>query len=145
MEQRRKALEKVSWEEMMKKLRGLFSQLSRRALPLGPELHKYTRNGFYTERGNEMWTTWVYFQEFKVSPNLVVVTLSVVSDSLWPYRLYPTRLLCPCDLPGKNTTVGYHFLHRDPRYPGVKPRGRCLLHWQADALPLSHQGSPNFS
>lgn len=49
MEQRRKALEKVSWEEMMKKLRGLFSQLSRRALPLGPELHKYTRNGFYTE------------------------------------------------------------------------------------------------
>lgn len=54
MEQRRKALEKVSWEEMMKKLRGLFSQLSRRALPLGPELHKYTRNGFYTERGNEM-------------------------------------------------------------------------------------------
>ena len=73
MEQRRNALEKVSWEEMMKKLRGLFSQLPRRSLPLGPELHKYTPNGFYTERGNEMWTTWVYFQEFKVSPNLVVV------------------------------------------------------------------------
>lgn len=54
MEQRRKALEKVSWKEMMKKLRGLFSQLSRRSLPLGPELHKYTLNGSYTKKGNEM-------------------------------------------------------------------------------------------
>ena len=30
---------------------------------------------------------------------------SVVPDSLWPYGLEPTRLLCPflCDFPGKNT------------------------------------------
>ena len=35
---------------------------------------------------------------------------SVVSDSVWPYGLQPTRLLRPCDSPGKNTGVGCHFL-----------------------------------
>ena len=29
---------------------------------------------------------------------------------LWPHGLYPTRLLCPWDSPGKNTGVGCHFL-----------------------------------
>ena len=31
---------------------------------------------------------------------------SVMSDSLWPHRLWPTRLLSPWDFPGKNTGVG---------------------------------------
>ena len=35
---------------------------------------------------------------------------SVVSDSLRPHRLQPTRLLCPWDSPGRNTGVGCHFL-----------------------------------
>ena len=35
---------------------------------------------------------------------------SVVLDSLQPYELYPTRLLCPWDFPGKNTGVSCHFL-----------------------------------
>ena len=35
---------------------------------------------------------------------------SVVSDSVRPHRLQPTRLLCPWDPPGKNTGVGCHFL-----------------------------------
>ena len=34
----------------------------------------------------------------------------VVSNSLWPCGLYPTRLLRPWDSPGKNTGVGCHFL-----------------------------------
>ena len=34
----------------------------------------------------------------------------VVSDSLQPRGLYPTKLLCPQDSPGQNTGVGYHFL-----------------------------------
>ena len=34
----------------------------------------------------------------------------------------------PCSLPG------------DLSNPGIKS---CLLHWQADSLPLSHLGSPN--
>ena len=35
---------------------------------------------------------------------------SVVSDSVQPHGLWPTRLLHPWDSPGKNTGVGCHFL-----------------------------------
>ena len=35
---------------------------------------------------------------------------SVVTDSLWPHGLKPTRLLPPWDSPGKSTGVGCHFL-----------------------------------
>ena len=40
----------------------------------------------------------------------VCISCSVVSDSLRPHGLYPTRLLCQWDSPGKNTGVGCHFL-----------------------------------
>ena len=33
-----------------------------------------------------------------------------MSDSVWPHRQQPTRLLCPWDSPGKNTRMGCHFL-----------------------------------
>ena len=35
---------------------------------------------------------------------------SVMFDSLQPHGLWPARLLCPWDSPGKNTGVGCHFL-----------------------------------
>ena len=35
---------------------------------------------------------------------------SVMSNSVWPRGLQPTRLLRPWDSPGKNTGVGCHFL-----------------------------------
>ena len=35
---------------------------------------------------------------------------SVVSDSVQPHGLQPTRLLRQWDSPGKNTAVGCHFL-----------------------------------
>ena len=35
--------------------------------------------------------------------------LSVVSYSLWPHRLGPTRFLFPWNFPGKNTGAGCHF------------------------------------
>ena len=35
---------------------------------------------------------------------------SVLSDSLWPYGLQPTRLLHPWDFPSKSTGVGCHCL-----------------------------------
>ena len=35
---------------------------------------------------------------------------SVVSDSVWPHGLQPTRLLHPWDFPGKSTGVGCHCL-----------------------------------
>ena len=57
--------------------------------------------------------------------------------SLRPYGLYPGKLLCPWDSPGKNTVVGCHALLQgnlpDPR---IKPTFLCLSHWQAGPLPL---------
>ena len=53
--------------------------------------------------------------------------------------IYPTRLLCPWDFPGKNTGVGCYFLLQ-----GIfltQGLNLCLLHWQVEFLPLSHQGS----
>ena len=42
------------------------------------------------------------------------------------------------DFPGKNTEADCHFqLQRSFLTQGLNPR---LLHWQADSLPLSHQG-----
>ena len=40
---------------------------------------------------------------------LVCVSCLVMSDSLQPHRLQPTRLLHPWNFPGKNTGVGCHF------------------------------------
>ena len=34
---------------------------------------------------------------------------SAVSNSSWPHRLQPTRLLCPWDFPGKSSGVGCHL------------------------------------
>ena len=39
-----------------------------------------------------------------------MLSCSVVFDSLQPHGLYPPRLLCPWNSPGKNTGVGFHFL-----------------------------------
>ena len=60
---------------------------------------------------------------------------SVVSDSLPPHGLQPTRLLCSWNIPGKNTGVGFYFLLQGI-FPtqGLKPCLLCLLRWQADSL-----------
>ena len=73
------------------------------------------------------------------------VSHSFVSDTLQPYGLQPTRLLCPWDSPGKNTEVGSHSLLQ-----GIFPtQGSnlhlfCLLHWQADSLPPEPPGKPQY-
>ena len=41
---------------------------------------------------------------------LLLLSRSVVSNSVWPHRRQPTRLPRPWDSPGKNTGVGCHFL-----------------------------------
>ena len=41
---------------------------------------------------------------------LLLLSRSVVSDSVRPHRRQPTRLCCPWDSPCKNTGVGRHFL-----------------------------------
>ena len=65
---------------------------------------------------------------------------SVVFDSLWPHGLQPARFLCPWDFPGKNPGVGCHVLLQGTFL--TQGSNLCLLHWQADALPLRHQGGP---
>ena len=68
---------------------------------------------------------------------------SVMSHSLWPHGLYPTRLFCPWDSLGKNTGVGSHsllqgiFLNQ-----GSNP---CLLHCRQILYCLTHKGSPKSS
>ena len=68
-----------------------------------------------------------------------VCTCSVMSSSLQPHRLEPTKLLSPRNFLGKNSGAGCHILPQ-----GIIPiQGSnlcllCLLHWWADSLPLSH-------
>ena len=50
----------------------------------------------------------------------------MVSVSLQPHGLWPSKLLCPCDSPGKSTGVGCHALLQ-----GIFPTqwsNQCLLH-----------------
>ena len=61
-------------------------------------------------------------------------------DSLWSCGRKPPRLLCPWDFRDKNTGVNCQFLLQ-----GIFPTqgsSPCLLHQQADSLPLSHLRSP---
>ena len=65
---------------------------------------------------------------------------SVVSDSLPLCGLWPDRLLCSWDFPGKNTGVGCHALLK-----GIfltQSSNLSLLHWQAESLPLAPPGKP---
>ena len=44
------------------------------------------------------------------SHTMCVPSHLAMSNSLWPFGLQPTRLLCPCNFSGKNTGMGCHFL-----------------------------------
>ena len=68
---------------------------------------------------------------------------SVVSDSLQLHGLWPSRLLCPWDSPGKNTGVGcYSLLQGIFPTQGLNPG---LLHRRQILYCLSHWGSPKFA
>ena len=61
------------------------------------------------------------------------------STPLQPHGLQSTRLLCPWGFPGRNTGVGCHFLLQSIfLMQGSNLHLLCLLHWQADPLPLHH-------
>ena len=74
---------------------------------------------------------------------LLLFSLSAVSDSLQPRGLQPTRLLCPWDFPGKSTEVGCHCLLQGIFLTQGLNLG--LLYWQVNSLPLNNQGSPKLS
>ena len=48
-------------------------------------------------------------------PVCMCYVISVMSSSLRPYGLWPTRVLCLWDSPGKNTGVGCHALQGSSR------------------------------
>ena len=52
---------------------------------------------------------------------------SVVSDSLRPHGLQPTRLLHPWDFPGKSTGMGCHCLLRDQPRQHIKKQGHYFV------------------
>ena len=69
-------------------------------------------------------------------------TCSVMSDSMPPHGLQPTRLLCPWHSPGKNTGVGCHApLQGIFPIQGLNLHLLRLLHWQAGSLPLAPSGT----
>ena len=76
----------------------------------------------------------------------IALVYSVILDSLRLRGLYPARLLCPWDSPGKDTVVGCHFLLQGifptqesnpcPLYPCTSCTGRRVLYHEY------HLGSP---
>ena len=73
-----------------------------------------------------------------VQINMCVLSCSVASNTLQPPGLYPARLLCPWDFPGKNTGVGCYFLLQG--FFPTQGLNSSLLHWQEDSLPPTHLG-----
>ena len=84
---------------------------------------------------------WVCFcQILPIWNYFVCVCVLLMSDSLPPHGLLPTRLLCPWDFPGKNAGVGSNFLLQGNFLTqGLNPG---LLHCRQILYNLSHQGSP---
>ena len=69
---------------------------------------------------------------------------SVVSNSLLPYGLQSSRLLCPWDSPGKHSGVGCRPSFRGSSTKGSNMSLWNILHWQADFLPLVPTRKPTF-
>ena len=74
---------------------------------------------------------------------IICVSCSVMSDSLWPHGLQPTRLLCPWNSPGKSTGVGCQSLLQGIFLTQGSNPG--LLHCRWILYHLSHQGSPMYN
>ena len=80
----------------------------------------------------------VYILKYRIQR----LVTSVMSDSLWPHGLWPTRFLCPWNSSGKNTGVSSHSLLQ-----GIVPTQGLNLdlpHCRWILSHLSHNGSPYF-
>ena len=88
----------------------------------------------------ELYLSHLMNQQRLIDQQRTLCSCSVASDSLWPYELQPARLLRSWDSPGKNSGVGCHVLLQG--IFSIQGLNQHLLHWQADSLPPSHQGSP---
>ena len=66
-----------------------------------------------------------------------VLSRPVGSDSLQPHGLYPARLLCPWNFPGKNTEADCHFLLQ-----GILPTQGWNTGFCIDRQILYHWATP---
>ena len=82
----------------------------------------------------------VYTLYDSVYKETLKVLVTQLYPTLWnPHGLYPTRLLCPWDFPGKNTGMGsYSLLQGIFLTQGSNP---SLLHCRQILYHLGHQGS----
>ena len=73
----------------------------------------------------------------------VCVSHSVFSDSLWPHGLWPSRILCPWNSPGKNTAVGScSLLQGIFQTQGLNP-SLLLQPGEGKGYPLQYSGLEN--
>ena len=66
----------------------------------------------------------------------------VMCNSWWPHGLYPTRLLCPWDSPGKTTEWVAIPLPEDLPGPGTEPISLMSPAFQAESLSAEPSGKP---
>ena len=62
------------------------------------------------------------------------LSLLAMADSWWPLRLYPARLLCLWNFPGKNTGVSFRSLLQGVFL--IQELNLHLLHWRVESLAL---------
>ena len=114
----------------------------------GIERDSYTGSRRSPSRGEKNVTTLLLIW---ISPMIILNkkwSCSVVSDSLRPHGLWPTRLLCPWDFQGKNTGVGCHFLLQGSSGPRDRTLvfrivGRLFNIW-ATREESNNNGNPNW-
>ena len=115
---------------------------------LAPGVHSTNHcwvNEYISESGVRKYISWSGKLDFFKTKFGVEYVYSVVSSSLQPCGLWPARLLCPWNFPGKNTGEGCHFFLQE-MFP-TQGSNACLLsllYWKVDSLPLRDLGSPKF-
>ena len=77
--------------------------------------------------GPQTTCNWLQTQRFPLPSLCAVLSCSVMSDSLWPHGLQPTRLLCPWGFSRQEHWSGLPCPPpRDLPKPGIKPRSPAL-------------------
>ena len=95
---------------------------------------------FHLDHQGSLLDVWIFNNILKSRGSEGTCVRSVVSYSLQPHGLWPTRLFLPWNFLGKNTGVGCCFLLQEI-FP-TQGSNLCLLHWQADSLLLAQPGKP---
>ena len=99
-------VQSLGWEDPLEKGTATHSSILAWRIPWTEEPGRLQSMGLQTVRHD--WAA--FFSSFSKLEGVYVLSRLVVSDSLWTHGLYPSRLLCPWDYPGKNTGLGCHFL-----------------------------------